>query len=280
MAAGEFAPIAMSLGAAATWGGGDFIGGITSKKTDALGVVVFALLTGSAMSIAFALVQREAAPALAEVGWGVGGGMFGGLALAAFYQSLAIGKIAVNAPVAGVLTAAIPAASGMFLLGVPRPIQLAGFALAMLSIVLASQGGRHEGRTKGFGLAVVAGVGFGCFLLFLNLATKSQVFWPLTISRATSVTFILLVCLAMKRDWFPRPGTALPIVWAGVLDTGGTILFAYAAQMGRMDVAAVLAALYPAVTVVLARVLLKEYLTRVQSLGVVAALLAIILIAV
>lgn len=275
----ELGPIAFSLGAAATWGAGDFLGGVTSKKTDALGVVIVALATGTAIPLVFGVVLRQPAPAGNHVWWAIAAGIFGGLALSAFYQSLAVGKIGINAPIAGVLTAAIPAAAGAFLIGTPDKIQLAGFALALVSIVLVSQGGSEQGGNRGLGLALVAGVGFGCFLLFLSFASESQLFWPLTISRAVSVTFVLLICLVLKRDWLPRPGTAFPIVSAGVLDTGGTLLFAYASQIGRMDVAAVLAALYPAVTVLLARIVLKERLSRVQSIGVITALVAITLIA-
>lgn len=262
------------------WGAGDFLGGLASRKTDALGVVAFALLTGGVLAIAFAVGRHEPLPALPKAGWAVGAGIFGGSALAAFYRALAIGKIGINAPVSGVLTAAIPAAAGMILFGVPRPIQFAGFALALLSIVLVSQGGSKQERNQGLGLALVAGVGFGFFLLFLKFATETHVFAPLSVSRIGSSSFILSVCLLFRRSWLPRPGTAVPIVSAGVLDTTGTVMFAYAAQLGRMDMAAVLAALYPGVTVVLARIFLKEYLTPLQTMGVLAALIAIALIAV
>jgi drug/metabolite transporter (DMT)-like permease len=129
------------------------------------------------------------------------------------------------------------------------------------------------------GLALAAGVGFGGFILFLKVATATHVFGPLSASRFSSTIFILLICVVLRRSWFPRPGTWPFIVSAGVLDTIGTVMFAYAAQVGRMDVAAVLAAMYPGATVVLARIFLKEYLTRLQTVGVVAALLAIALIA-
>jgi len=278
--AGELASIGLSLGAALSWGGGDYIGGTTARKTDAMGMVVFVLFTGSVMSAVFGLASREPMPAARDVAWAMGAGLFGGLALAAFYHSLAIGKIGINAPIAGVLTAAIPAATGMAMEGAPRPAQIAGFVLAALSIALVSQSSDTQDKNKGAGLALLAGVGFGLFLVFLKLGTATHVYWPLAASRFTSASFVLLVCLALQRpQWFPRRGTLPAIVSTGILDTGGSVLFAYAAQQGRMDVAAVVASLYPAVPVVLARVLLKEYLTRVQLVGVAAALLAIVLIA-
>ena len=280
MAAIEWAPIVLGLGAAVCWGAGDFLGGLASRKTDALGVVAFALSSGGVLSIAFALMKREPMPAVPNIGWAVGAGVFGGLALSAFYRALAIGKIGVNAPVSGVLTAAIPAVAGIATLGAPRAIQLAGFGLALVSIVLVAQGGDKQEENKGLGLALAAGVGFGGFLLFLKFATPTFVFAPLSVSRVSSTIFIVLICVILRRSWFPRRGTWPLILSAGVLDTTGTVMFAYAAQVGRMDVAAVLAAMYPGATVVLARIFLKEYLTRWQTAGVLAALAAIALIAI
>jgi drug/metabolite transporter (DMT)-like permease len=219
-------------------------------------------------------------PSNVNIAWAMGAGIFGGLALSAFYQALAIGKIGINAPVSGVLTAAIPAVAGMTLLGAPRAIQLAGFALAVVSIVLVAQGGDKQEKNKGLGLALAAGVGFGGFILFLKFATATYVFAPLSVSRVSSTIFIMLICVILRRSWFPRRGTWPLIVSAGVLDTIGTVMFAYAAQVGRIDVAAVLAAMYPGATVVLARIFLKEYLTRLQTAGVLAALVAIALIAI
>ena len=268
------------MGAAVCWGAGDFLGGLASRKTDALGVVAFALCTGGILSIAFALLKHEPMPPNPQIAWAMGAGIFGGLALSAFYRALAIGKIGINAPVAGVLTAAIPAVAGIATLGAPRAIQLAGFALALVSIVLVAQGGDKQKTNRGLGLALAAGVGFGAFILFLKFATSTYVFAPLSVSRVASTIFIGLVCVILRRSWFPQRGTWPLIVSAGVLDTTGTVMFAYAAQVGRMDVAAVLAAMYPGATVVLARIFLKEYLTRWQTAGVLAALAAIALIAI
>ncbi len=280
MAATESVPIVLGLGAAVCWGAGDFLGGLATRKTDALGVVAFALLSGGMLSIAFAIGRHEPVPEAVNIGWAIGAGVFGGLALAAFYRALAIGKIGINAPVAGILTAAIPAVAGMVLLGAPRAIQLAGFALALVSIVLVAQGGDKQEKNRGLALALAAGVGFGGFILFLKFATATHVFAPLSASRLSSTIFMLLICVVLRRSWFPRPGTWPLILSAGVLDTAGTVMFAYAAQLGRMDVAAVLAAMYPGMTVVLARIFLKEYLTRLQALGVLTALAAIALIAI
>jgi drug/metabolite transporter (DMT)-like permease len=277
--ANTLASVGLSLAAAASWGAADFIGGVTAKKTDALGLVVFAYPCGALLAVASALAWRESPPPLIDFRWAIAAGTFGGWALATFYHALAIGKIGINAPLAGVLTAAIPAIAGIFLLGAPKPIQLFGFVLALASIVLVSQAAGGTKGTRGVGLAALAGVGFGVFLLLLRVATTHAAFWPFVVSRCTSAGVALLICLIRGRAWLPPLQLFPAIISAGVLDSGGTLLFVLAAQRGRMDVAAVLASLYPAATVVLARLVLKEYLTRVQSLGVAAALVAIALIA-
>jgi drug/metabolite transporter (DMT)-like permease len=277
--ANTLASVGLSLAAAASWGAADFVGGVTAKKTDALGLVVFAYPSGALLAMACALAWHENRPPVSDFRWAIAAGAFGAWALATFYHALAIGKIGINAPLAGVLTAAIPAAAGIFLLGSPKPVQLFGFVLALASIVLVSQTAGGTTGVRGAGLAALAGVGFGVFLLLLKVATTHAAFWPFVVSRCTSAAVALLICLIRRRAWVPPLQLFPAIVSAGILDSGGTLLFVLAAQRGRMDVTAVLASLYPAATVVLARVVLKEYLTRVQSLGVVAALLAIILIA-
>jgi drug/metabolite transporter (DMT)-like permease len=269
----------LSLGAALFWGGGDYVGGITARKTDALGMVVFAHLGGGLLALIFAFARQSPMPAPSDLVWAAVAGSFGGLALAAFYHALAIGKMGINSALSGMLTAAIPVAAGALWEGMPRQGQLVGFVLAIASIVLVSQPGEGNDRSAGYGYALAAGLGFGIFLLLLRLGTRNEVFWPLAVARFASSAFTFLVCVLRKRSWVPISGTFPGTIGAGVLDTFGVAMFAFAAQLGRMDVAAVLASLYPAVTVVLARVLLKEYLTRVQSLGVIAGLIAIALIA-
>ena len=269
----------LSLSAAVSWGAADFSGGIAAKSTNAIRVVALAHAVGLLFMLSLALITREPIPRTASFLWGLLAGLIGGIGLAAFYKALAIGTMGINAPLSAVITAVLPLIFGVWTQGLPRAIQLIGFALALLSIWLITiQPGATE-RSKGLGLAVVAGFGFSGFLLFIRLAGSEAVFWPLVSARAASVA-LMSVIVAMSRDGWKPSRSAVPyIVVAGILDSGANALFVAAAQRGRLDVAAVLSSLYPASTVILARFVLNERLSRMQSVGMFAALIAVVLIA-
>jgi drug/metabolite transporter (DMT)-like permease len=163
--------------------------------------------------------------------------------------------------------------------GLPNPLQMAGFALALVSIwgISAKQGGAKE--SKGLGLAVIAGLGFGGFLLFMKLAGSSAVFWPLASARSASLLLMLATVVASRPALKVSRRELSYMVTAGVLDSGANALYVAAAQRGRLDVAAVLSSLYPASTIILARVVLKERFSRLQSAGIGLALVAVSLIA-
>jgi len=144
--------------------------------------------------------------------------------------------------------------------------------------LIAAQRGTAS-RSKGLGLAIVAGVGFGGFLLFMKLAGTQAVFWPLVSARASSFLLMLAIVRFTGAEWRVSRRSLSYILVAGVLDSGANALYVAATQRGRLDVAAVLSSLYPASTVILARLVLKERLSRLQSVGMVTALIAVSMIA-
>jgi drug/metabolite transporter (DMT)-like permease len=269
----------LSLSAAASWGAADFSGGLAAKRADTFGVVVVAHTTGLLFMLTLALFAHEPVPERAALLWGAAAGVVGGVGLAALYRALAIGTMGVVAPLSAVITAVLPLLFSFLTEGLPRAWQLAGFALALVSIwLIAAQPGASR-RSPGIGLAVIAGIGFSGFLLFSKLAAAHAVFWPLVAARAASTLLMLTIVSVRGRGWKPSAAAVPYMLVAGVLDSGANALFIAATQRGRLDVAAVLSSLYPASTVVLARVLLKERLSRTQSVGIIAALVAVALIA-
>jgi drug/metabolite transporter (DMT)-like permease len=279
----SFAQALLGLGSAVSWGAGDFSGGLAARRSPLLGVLLIAQLTGATLFALLALLTVEGAPTAAALGWAMTAGALGAGGLAALYRGLAVGRMAVVAPISAVLSAAIPVAWGALWDGVPAATQLGGFALALLGIwLVAGAGGGAEAtpRHAGLGLALLAGACFGGFLIAMNLGARGGTFWPLTAARATAFLLLLAAGLARRRPWRPT-ARALPLVLlAGALDAGGNALFVLASQAGRLDVAAVLASMYPASTVLLAAALLRERIGRAQAVGIGVALLAIALITV
>jgi drug/metabolite transporter (DMT)-like permease len=155
-----------------------------------------------------------------------------------------------------------------------------GFGLALVAVwLLSSASGGVGARARELGLAITAGLGFGLFLILIDRVSESAVLWPLVAARTTSIIF-LFVYASVRRGWVRQARNQLPIIaLAGIFDTGGNAFFALATRLGRLDIAAVLGSLYPATTVLLAWLILKEGLTPGQWLGVVTALAALVFIA-
>ncbi|MGZ4824823.1 MAG: EamA family transporter [Terriglobales bacterium] len=275
----DFASPALSLAAAATWGAADFSGGVATKRANPFHVVVVAHATGMVFMLTLALATRESIPGRNALLWGAIAGLVGGIGLAAFYKALAIGTMGINAPLSAVITAIVPLVFSFLTEGLPRAIQIAGFVLALLSIWLIAGPPAGAVRSRGLALAVVAGFGFGGFLLFIKLAGTGSVFWPLVAARSASTLFMLAIMVVSGTGWKTSRGSLAYMVIAGVLDSGANALFVAAAHRGRLDVAAVLSSLYPATTVVLARLVLRERLSRLQFAGMAIAFVAVALIA-
>ena len=273
------APVLFGLAASLCWGSGDFSGGLASRRANTSSVVLATYAVGFVLLVTLALIWNEPFPAPVDLLWGGLAGVAGVLGLLSFYSALSTGKMGIAAPVSAVLTAALPVLFSAFTTGLPSLLQLAGFMLALLAIGLISRPEETRGPQKGIGLAVLAGCGFGCFFILISRVHPAAIFWPLAAARFTSV-FLLLILMRLRRQQIPPGMTAAPlVVLAGILDAIGNAFFVLAAHSGRLDVAAILSSLYPAATVLLAALVLRERVTRVQGIGVLLALLAIPLIA-
>jgi drug/metabolite transporter (DMT)-like permease len=265
----------LSLSAAAVWGAGDFCGGIATRRSTVFSVVAVAHAAGLAFMVALAVLFREAPPSGSALAWAAAAGLAGGAGLACLYRALAVGKMGLNAPLSSVIAALVPLVFSLFSEGLPHAWRMSGFAVALVSIwLIASQSGAG-GASDGLGLAIAAGVGFGAFLLLMKFAGSSAVFWPLVVARAGSLGLMLVLIAASGGEWRPASGSLRWVFLAGLFDTGANALYVAAAQRGSLAVAAVLASLYPASTVILARVVLKERWSRLQSIGMAAALVAV-----
>lgn len=270
---------AYSLAAAGSWGAADFTGGLASRRASSIGVLLASQCTGFVGLVAMALITRESLPSFTIAFWAALAGAANVVGFIAFYRALVVGKMGVNAPITAVLTAGLPVIVGAFIEGAPRGIQIAGFLIALAGIWLLARPDASGIRTEGLGLAIFAGVFFSAFLVLMRVAGQYATGWPLSIARLAGVSILLTLVVARPGERLPERSILPLALVAGVLDAAGTVFFLPAVRHGRLDVAAVLASLYPVTTVVLARIVLRERLTRVQMAGMVAALVAVPMIA-
>jgi uncharacterized membrane protein len=293
-----------ALAAAVLWGGGDFAGGMGVKSAGgdlraALRVVLLSHIASFAVLVAIARLRGDAFPHGALLAWGVAAGVAGGLSLLCFYIALSRGAMGASATLSGLLAAAIPATLTLWREGSPGGLTLLGFAVAGTAIWLiagspadspfdptaAADAGARTRET--LTLAMLAGVGFGFYFVALKMAGPAGIVWPMATARIGSITTCGVIFVALRL----RPGKAAgssatmgrrAVGWAlatALLDTSGNLLFVAATRAGRLDVAAVLASLYPASTILLAALALGERPTQRQALGMAAAVAAVALIA-
>jgi drug/metabolite transporter (DMT)-like permease len=271
--------IALGLAASLSWGVADFLGGIQSRRMPVVAVVLGSQLAGLVLVAGIVAARGEGIPggdfilyaALSSVGGIVG--------LTAFYKALSIGAMGVVAPLSST-AAVIPLVVGLATGDRPRALQGMGVAVALVGVLLASrEAGEHGGSvSKGAGLALVSAVGFGCFFLAIDKASDSDVLWAVCVNRTVSVALLGLALLATRPKLGLHPADLRMLAVVGVLDILANGFFALAATKGLVSVVSVLASLYPVMTVILARVVLKERLRGVQRIGAALALAGVALI--
>jgi len=275
----QLTTVILGLLTAVLWGGGDFCGGLATRKASVITVLLLAETSGLLLLITLGLAWHEPWPTAHTVGWSMAAGFSGVLGLAALYQALAVGKAGVVAPISAILAAALPVLFTALTSGLPAPLQLFGFGLAFVAVWLVAQTDEPGGTIAGLRLALLAGCGFGGFYILINQAGNESTFWPVAVARL--VALVPLLGIAFYRRLSVRPTRSIIVIagLSGLLDAGANATFVLASQSGRLDVAAILSSLYPATTVLLSWLLLGERITWVQRTGVLAALAAIALIA-
>ena len=271
--------VLLSLLASLTWGTSDFLGGTAARRIPVAGVVGASQAFALAGLLVVAAASGSFGASTGYVGWALLAAVVGVIALAAFYTALATGTMGVVAPIAatGVV---VPVVVGLAQGDRPAWIQGVGVAVAVVGVVLASGPElRVEGGGRPILLAAIAAVGFGAVIIFVARGARTDIVMTLLVMRAASVTALGVAALI----GVARGGVAagdLPLLAAiGAGDVGANALFAVASTHGLLSIVAVLSSLYPAVTVLLARVVHSERMRPVQNAGVGAALLGVVLIA-
>ena len=267
-----------ALGAVCTWGVSDFLGGYTARRFHAFFLAALGHMSGTLLMVSIALAAHEPLPPQSHLIWAAAAGVAGGVSLALFYRALSQGNMGISAPVTAVLSAGIPTVFGILREGFPGYMACAGFALALVGIWLVSRP-EETVRPKGLGLAVAAGIGFALFFIFIKKTASGDAFWIAAVARTASFAVTGAITLLGRRFSPFYPGGVWLGLLAGCIDVTGTAFFVRASQTGRLDTAVVLSSLYPAITVLMARIFLHEKLTRWKTAGMLAALAAVPMIA-
>lgn len=272
--------ILAALAASASWGAGDFLGGITTRRAGALAILAISQPVGLAIAALAVLLVGGAPPGLDRLALAALAGLGAVAALGAYYLALAIGPMAIVAPIAA-LGVAVPVAAGVASGERPDALASSGIAVAVAGVALAARRTGPAGRVTvpGLALAALAALGFGTFLAAIAPAAAESVPWAIAAARTASVCALVLVVLAASSARL-APGSRVwgAAVAIGCLDVSANLLYATATTLGPLSLVAVAGSLYPAVVAMLARAVLGDRLSRLQAVGVGAALAGIAMI--
>lgn len=271
-----------SLLSAATYGIGDFCGGMATKRASAAAVLLWSHVVG--LSLVIAAVPFVAGELTAhDVVIGAIGGLGGAAGVGLLYQALAIGPMSVVAPVTALLAAAVPVVAGVASGERPGLGATVGMGMALVAIVLVSAEGGGSLRPadrRGVNYAMGSGLGFGLFFVALSYTGDDAGVWPLVAARLASVTVMVVLALAGRVDATIAAGPGRPLTAAaGALDVLANVLYLLAVRRGLLSVVSVLSSLYPVSTIILARVVLGERFIAIQRVGMALAISAAIFMA-
>ena len=270
----------LALWSAATYGIGDFCGGMAARRIPASAVLLWSHLVGLVL-LAGAALTVAGDPTGGDLVIGAAGGLCGAAGVGLLYKGLSMAPMSAIAPITALLAAGVPVVAGYAEGERPGAGAVVGIALALVAIVLVSAeggGSMRPAEVRGLGYALGAGLGFGFFFVTLSHTGDDAGLWPLVAARGASVTVVgAAALLGVVPRVRPRGDTASLTAGAGSLDAGANLLYLLAVREGLVSIVSVLAALYPVSTVVLARVLLKEQFHLLQRVGMAIAIPATIL---
>jgi uncharacterized membrane protein len=279
----------LAIASAALYGAADFTGGLTTRRAGPIPVVLLSQASGLILLALILPLLPQASPSRTDLLWGAAAGLTGGIGVALLYRALAIGTMALVAPVTAVCAVTIPVVVSVLLGERPAPLAVGGIALGIGSIVLvsrqhtAAQSEVHHRESTGrlpagVGTALVSGVAIGFFFLSLAQTGSAAGMWPILIARLVSVSLFGVVAVGAKASIRMPAQIAVLVIVAGIIDMLANALYLLAVWQGPLSIVVTLSSLYPASTVLLARVVLGERLNRWQITGVGCALAAIVLI--
>lgn len=275
--------VLLGLVAAGAFGAADFLGGLATKRSPVMSVLLFVQLVGLTLAAALVALDGGPLPARRDIALAMVGGSVGVTSLGLFYRALATGRMGVVAPLTAVITAVVPVGWGLGHGERPSGLTLAGVVIAILAVaIVAREPDTVDALTERLAqpvlLALTSGVGFGITVTTFSEISEASGFWPLVFLRIPGALALATILAVTGRFALPREAGTAIVVGGGVLDLTGNVAIIQAFREGLTSVVAPVSALFPAATVVLARFVLKERLTRMQVAGLALALFGLALI--
>ena len=277
----------LALASAVLYGSADFFGGLTARRANTIATVVWSQFAGLVLLLLALPFLPNATVSSRDWIWGFVAGFSGGIGVAFLYRALAVGTMAVVAPTTAVIAAMIPVLFAFAIGERLRPLTFLGVGLALLAIFLVSRPPTPQatvskqmtrGLPPGFGLALLSGISVGIFFLSLARTSTAAGMWPLIAARISSISLFVVIAVVAKRTLRMTRTASATATLGGALDMAANAVYMTAARIGPLSIVVTLASLYPASTVLLARWILHEHLSRAQLAGLVCALLAVVLI--
>ena len=273
--------ILLAAAAALVYGVGDYCGGRASRKIDSLVVTCAGQIFSLMLLGIFLVILGDPAPGMHDWLWGAAGGLGGFVGLTLFYYALAKGSMTVVAPLAAVISAALPVGTGLFLGDRPSLIAYVGIVIAIVGIALVTGAvGTAHAPTKLaiVGVATLAGCGFGWMFVCLDRTSSDSGMWPLLAARIASISIAATIIAFRGRSRLGQGRIPAIALWAGFFDMGANVLFVFANRHGMLSLVSVITALYPVSTIVLALRLDHEKANRSQFVGMACAALALVFV--
>jgi uncharacterized membrane protein len=276
----------LALASSLSWGVSDFLGGLNSRRLGALIVLLVSQSVGALLLVPLASLNAAPPTDGAQLGYAAAASVAGLIGIAGLYRGMAVGSMSIVAPISAT-GAVIPVLFGLARGEHVSPVQTTGVVLALVGVVLASRASDEPTSTadrpkvaSGVGFALLAALGFGGFFVLLHEASAaSDVLWAAAIQRLTGVCITLAIVLVRRTPLRISRDRMAALGLIGILDTSANVLYGYASVTGLVSLAAMLSSLFPVVTVLLARIILRERMSGTQGSGVVLALVGVACIA-
>ncbi|MEI6385848.1 MAG: DMT family transporter [Spirochaetota bacterium] len=271
-----------SVLSALLYGAADFAGGMATRRSKVEPVIILSQIAGACLALGFIIAARTPLPGPATIAWSLAAGVSGLLGLATLYKGLARGLVAIVSPVSALVAALLPALFGIATGERPSVLAVAGALLCIPAILFLSWqpgGGSDRQRSRRSIIdGLVAGAGFGCFFIALSRTGHDDGLWPVAFARLASLILMVSIAVIGRRGVRPPKGSRRLAIVAGLADMGANILFLLATRSGLLSIVSVISSLFPAPTVILARIFQKERIPPLRAFGLGLALAGVALI--